>query len=94
MEIFEVLRKSDERLYMRIPGVMKRKLFMDSKRLGIHPIKLVKYIIMALLRLDSEGQVSFLKSLGGENNKKPARKKRSSVSPKGQGSESENREVE
>ncbi len=92
MKQFLLLEKAkDETIIFKVPGAMKEKLIMDSKRFGIDSSKLLRYILAAFLTLPPTDQISFIKSIGKQKQgvKKSIKSKRN-----GQRPEIKNREVE
>ncbi len=105
MKQFLLLEKAkDEVIIFKVPGAMKEKLLMDSKRFGIDTSKLLRYILAVFLTMQPTEQVTFIKSMGSkpesddqeEPNKKSSKKKKKKSSKKKsyQSPESDDRERE
>ncbi len=105
LEIIDLLKKSDTRLELRVPSVLKRKLDLDAEKFGLPVGTFVKYILTVFSNLNTDEQSYLLKSMGKqqpesndqeEPDKKSSKKKKKKSSKKKryQSPESDDREKE
>ncbi len=102
LEIIDLLKKSDTRLELRVPSILKRKLDIDAKKFDIPVGTFVKYILASFLSLSTDQQSNLLKSMGkqkpeSENQKEPDKKsskKKKKKKKRYQSPESEDQERE